>query len=176
MAKALALPEEITKGEDGRYYRSCPSCGGTQSYLRRNYAIESLRLGKVCKTCSNRQTDNCHRGWHRGIRISWFNKFRAGAVTRGIEWSLTMDDVADLMEQQHSKCALTQLPIEFPECGHPQTALASIDRINSTKPYEIGNVQLVTRKINMMKQHYSQEVFLDMCLQVALTHFNLATA
>jgi len=141
-----------------------------QSYLRRNYAQESLRLGKDCKKCSNQKTENCHRGWHRGIRISWFNQFKAGAENRGIVWSLTLDDVADLMKMQNYRCALTGWGIEFPYAGHPQKALASIDRIDSKGCYTIDNTQLVTRKVNMMKQHYSQEEFIEVCRAVAENH------
>lgn len=157
----------VTKGVDGRYYKDCPECGESQSYLRKNYAEESLRLGKVCKKCSNRNTDNSHRGWHRGVRVSWFNKFRAGAETRGISWSLTVDDVADVMELQETKCALTGWCINFPNFGSPQDAPASIDRIDSSKGYTKDNIQLVVRKVNMMKQHYTQEEFIEICKAVA---------
>lgn len=158
---------DVTKGLDGRWYKNCPTCGEQQSYLRKNYAVESFRLGKECKKCSNRRTENCHRGWHRGIRVSWFNQFKTGAETRGIVWSLTLDDVADLMEMQSSRCALTGWDIEFPDSGHPQKALASIDRIDSKGPYSKENSQLVTRKVNMMKQQYSQQEFVDICRAVA---------
>lgn len=158
---------DVTKGLDGRWYKNCPTCGEQQSYLRKNYAVESFRLGKECKKCSNKRTENCHRGWHRGIRVSWFNKFKTGAETRGIVWSLTLDDVADLMEMQSSRCALTGWDIEFPDAGHPQKALASIDRIDSKGPYSKENSQLVTRKVNMMKQQYSQQEFVDICKAVA---------
>lgn len=158
---------DVTKGLDGRWYKNCPACGEQQSYLRKNYAVESFRLGKECKKCSNRRTENCHRGWHRGIRVSWFNQFKTGAETRGIVWSLTLDDVADLMEMQSSRCALTGWDIEFPDAGHPQKALASIDRIDSKGPYSKENSQLVTRKVNMMKQQYSQQEFVDICKAVA---------
>ena len=174
MAKKQPLPEQITRDKNGRYRRSCPSCGKEQSYLRRNYAIESLRLGKICKACSNKKTDNCNRGWHRGVRISWLNRFRIGAELRRLEWKLTLDDIADLMEEQNNRCALTGLSIEFPEVGHPQNAPASIDRIDSSKGYVRDNIQLVVKRINMMKQQYSQDEVIDMCLQVALTHYNLA--
>ena len=43
------MQELVVKGEDGRFYKPCPSCGEMQSYLRKNYAEESLKLGKVCK-------------------------------------------------------------------------------------------------------------------------------
>lgn len=159
---------EITKGEDGRYYKPCPSCKELQSYLRRNYAVESLRLNKECKSCSNKHTENCHRGWHRGIRISWFNQFKTSAEVRGILWELTLDDVADLMETQGNKCALTGWDIEFPESGHPDKAPASLDRIDSKKDYTKLNTQIVTRKVNMMKQQYSQEDFIKVCKAVAV--------
>lgn len=158
---------QVYKGADGRWYKPCPECNEEQSYLRKNYAEESLRLNKTCKKCSNRKTDNSHRGWHRGIRISWYNKFKVGAETRGITWELTIDDVADLMARQKGKCALTGWDIEFPEFGNPQKAPASIDRINSGLGYTKENSQLLTRQVNMMKQAYTQEEFIAVCKAVA---------
>ena len=158
---------KITKGIDNRWYKSCPSCNNEQSYLRKNYAEESLRLGKQCKSCSNKDVSNCHRGWHRGIRVSWLNQFKSGSETRKIEWDLTIDDVANLYENQKGLCALTDVSIAFPEIGHPQKAIASIDRIDSSKGYVQNNVQLVTRQVNMMKQSYSQDLFIDTCIKVA---------
>lgn len=160
------LSTTITKGEDGRYYKSCPECGIMQSYLRKNYALESLRLKKVCKKCSNKKTENCNRGWYRNIRISWFNKFKTCAETRGIFWNLSIDDVADIMENQNYKCNLTGLGIEFPKSGHPQKSPASIDRIDSKVGYIKDNIQLVVKDINMMKQGYSQEHFIELCRYV----------
>lgn len=157
----------VTKGSDNRWYKPCPTCGVMKSYLRKNYAVESLKANKECKACSNKKVDNCHRGWHRGIRISWFNKFKTGAETRGLEWNLSLDNLADLYEQQNYRCALTDVDIVFPEVGHPQKALASIDRIDNKKGYVENNVQLVTRQVNMMKQAYDQEIFIATCIEVA---------
>ena len=157
----------VTKGSDGRYYKECPECKQLQSYLRKNYAQESLRLGKVCKSCSNKKVENCHRGWHRGVRVSWFNKFKVGAETRGLNWELSIDDVADLMEAQDFKCALTGWSIKFPESGSPQKAPASLDRVDSQLGYTKDNTQIVTRVVNMMKQSYSQKDFISVCTAVA---------
>ena len=158
---------QVIKDKDGRYYKPCPECNKQQSYLRKNYAEHSLRLNKLCKSCSNKKIDNCHRGWHRGIRVSWFNKFKICAETRGKDWNLSIDEVADVMEAQKNKCALTGWSIEFPESGHPQEAPASIDRIDSALGYFKDNVQLVTREVNMMKQHYTQDEFMKVCKAVA---------
>lgn len=158
---------EVVKGADGRYYKPCPECRGLQSYLRKNYAIESLRLNKTCKKCSNRKTENCHRGWYRGIRISWFNKFKCGAETRGYVWELTMDDVADLYLKQNKKCALTGWDIEFPECGHASKTACSIDRIDNDMHYSKQNIQLVDSRVNMIKGKWSQDFFIETCLAVS---------
>ena len=156
----------VTKGPDGRYYKPCPDCGEMQSYLRANYARESLRLGKSCKKCSNRKTENSHRGYHRGIRISWFNKFKICAETRRKVFNISLDDVADLYEKQEGKCALTGWDISFPEIGHPSFFHCSIDRIDNTRGYEPGNIQLIDGRVNMMKGKYGQEFFLEVCKAV----------
>lgn len=161
------MPFEVVKLERGRWAKPCPSCGEQQDYLRKNYAEASLKEGKLCKSCSNSLTENCHRGWHRGIRISWFNKFRTGAGLRGITWGITLDDVADKYEEQIGRCALTGWDISFPEVGHHQDCDASIDRIESEFGYIPENIQLVNKKVNMMKQAYSQEDFIKVCLAVA---------
>ena len=44
-----------------------------------------------------------------------------------------------------------------------QSTTVSLDRIDSTKGYMRGNLQLVTAVVNRMKQEFSQEDFLQMC-------------
>ena len=158
---------EVIKLDSGRFAKDCPSCGVQQTYLRKWYAEASLREGKLCKSCSNKITDNCNRGWHRGIRVSWFNKFKISADLRDIDFAITIDDVADIMDAQGGTCALTGWCIDFPQVGHPHKVSASIDRIDSQFGYIKGNVQLVHKMVNMCKQQYEQEDFVRMCEAVA---------
>lgn len=158
---------EVTKLDNGRYAKDCPSCGEQQTYLRKNYAEASLREGKECKKCSNRKTENCGRGFYRGIRLSWFKKFETSAKLRGLDWTITVDDIADLYEEQEGLCALTGWSIVFPEVGHHQLTTVSIDRIDSSFGYLKENIQLVDKRVNMMKQSYSQEEFILVCKAVA---------
>ena len=157
----------VIKLDNGRYAKDCPTCGEQQTYLRKNYAEASLREGKECKKCSNRKTENSSRGWHKGIRISWFNKFKTSAKLRALDWEITLDDIADLYEEQEGQCALTGWDIVFPECGHAQLTTVSIDRIDSSFGYLKENIQLVDKRVNMMKQSYSQEEFILVCMAVA---------
>lgn len=157
----------VIKLDTGRYAKNCPKCNQQQTYLRKWYAEASLREGKLCKKCiqNNPSTNGVHT--HRGIRVSWLKKFETSAVLRGIPWEITVDDVADLYEEQEGKCALTGWSIGFPEVGHSQLSTVSIDRIDSSIGYTKSNIQLVDKRVNMMKQSYDQNTFIEVCRAVA---------
>ncbi len=47
---------------------------------------------------------------------------------------------------------------------------ASIDRIDSSKEYTIDNVQLVHKDVNLMKNHFNQDYFINMCKMISKVH------
>lgn len=151
--------------ENGRFAKDCPDCGNQQTYLRKNYAEASLRENKLCKPCSNKKTENCRRGIYRGVNITWLKKFQNNANLRGLIWDITIDDVADAYEQQLGFCVLTGWPVGWAEVGQIHTA--SIDRIDSDFGYVVDNIQIVHKMVNMMKQQYTQQEFINVCLAVA---------
>lgn len=155
----------VTKREDGRWVKPCPGCGEDQDYLRKTYAVESARLEKLCKKCSNRKTDNSHRGFYEAVRLSWFTKVRISAETRGISFDIEVEDVWAMYVSQDKKCALSGLPIGWSDIGQIHTA--SLDRIDSSLGYHIDNCQLLHKDVNMMKQSFSQERFVELCELVA---------
>lgn len=155
----------VLRKEDGRFYKECPNCGEEQSYLRKNYAEESLKLGKLCKKCSNKIPDNnSHKGYYKNVlRKSFAHKYKSNALVRRIDWNVSFDYLAELLIEQDFKCALTGWDIHAMEINSP----ASLDRIDSSLGYIEGNLQWVTSKVNMMKQQYSQEDFINICIAVA---------
>lgn len=155
----------VVKLDSGRYAKPCPQCGEQQTYLRKNYAEESNRLGKLCKACSNKITDNCHRGFYEDIRTSWFAKCKSSAMLRKLDWDLSEEYLWQIYLSQDKKCALSGKEIGWAKEGQVHTA--SIDRIDSAVGYIAGNVQLVHKDINFMKQQYSQEYFVEMCKLVS---------
>jgi len=166
MPSSLVLPNSVSKGSDGRWYKSCPSCGCSVSYLRRNYAILSHKEGKLCKKCSNSiPENNAHKGWVNGVlRLSFVRKYEINAAMRGIDWDLDFSYLADLLIEQDFKCALTGWDIDAMGIGNNT---ASLDRIDTSIGYEIDNVQWVHKMANMCKQQYSQQDFIDMCNSVS---------
>lgn len=155
----------VVQLDNGRYAKPCPQCNEQQTYLRKNYAEESFKLGKLCKSCSNKITDNCHRGFYEEIRTSWIEKSKTGAQFRNLNWELSAEYIWQLYLSQDKKCSLSGKSIGWAKEGQIHTA--SIDRIDSSEGYIIGNVQLVHKDINFMKQQYSQEYFIEMCKLVA---------
>jgi hypothetical protein len=156
---------QVLKLDNGRYGKKCPQCNTDQTYLRKNYAEESLRLGKLCKSCSNKITENCHRGFYEDIRTSWINKCKLSAELRNIVWDLSEEFIWQLYLSQDKKCALSDKPIGW--CKEGSIHTASLDRIDSSEGYVVGNIQLVHKDVNFMKQQFSQEYFIETCKLIA---------
>lgn len=151
--------------EDGRWYKHCPSCNEEQSYLRKNYAISSEQLQKLCKKCSNRDPqNNAHKGYYKGVlRASFVHKYKTSAETRGIEWDISFDYLAELLIDQDFKCALSGETLDAMQIQNN----CSLDRIDSSQGYVEGNVQWTTSMVNMCKQSYTQADFISMCVAVS---------
>jgi hypothetical protein len=156
----------VYKKEDGKWYKPCSSCGKEQSYLRKNYALHSYNEKRECKACSNKKPENnSHNGWVKGVlRDSFANKYKRNASLRKLEWDVTFDYLADLLIEQDFKCSLTGWNIDAIEVNKNT---ASLDRINSSMGYIEGNVQWVHKMVNMSKQQYTQEEFINMSKAVA---------
>lgn len=154
------------KGNDGRWYKPCFGCGDIQSYLRKHYAFNSLNENKLCKKCSNRVPENNnHKGWCKNIlRLSFVRKYQINAELRGIKWNIDNEYLANLLIKQNFKCSLSDWDIS---AMNVQKNTASLDRIDSKIGYIEGNVQWVHKMVNMCKQHYTQEEFLEMCVSIA---------
>jgi hypothetical protein len=81
-------------------------------------------------------------------------------------YNLTFEEKKNLWEKQKGLCALTGMPMtHIRGKGHVMTN-ASIDRIDSSKGYEINNVQLLMWCVNRGKGEMSTTDFLTMCINV----------
>lgn len=170
MSHRKPLPENIvlignTKTKSGQikpqYSVTCLFCGKARNITRYDHAT---RLGKhPCKTCSNK--NNNPQGEIEGVRVSWFNKFKISATHRSLEWDITIEDVSLLLSEQASRCALSGM--EISTRGDLKTITASIDRIDNSIGYTKENIQLVHKKINMMRGTLTVEEFIDFCKSVS---------
>ena len=67
--------------------------------------------------------------------------------------------IASLLDMQDNCCALTGIPLHFVGPDTNKNLQASLDRIDSDKHYEPGNLQIVCRFINFWKSDSDNEEF-----------------
>lgn len=93
------------------------------------------------------------------------HEYKRCAKRRDISWDVTPEYIWELLVKQDFKCALSGLPLILELQVGPHNT-ASLDRIDSTKAYEEGNVQWVHKDINRMKGNFSDEQFIQLCKAV----------
>ena len=99
---------------------------------------------------------------------SYFIDLKKRAKKEGVPFTLTEEYLWLLFRQQHGRCALSESELTF-SCHRKNKTeqTASIDRIDSSKPYMQGNVQWVhkdiVKMIVMMKSTFSEESLVKIC-------------
>ena len=153
---------------DKKYKKNCSECGAEQQYGRKDHFLAAVRGDWLCGSCGRK--NNKGLGKYEEIPVAWFGVKERGGRDRGLSWDLTIEYVWDMYLAQDKKCALSGKDIGWSERG--LTATASIDRIDSQEGYIKGNVQLVHKDVNFMKQQFDQEYFLDTCRQIVEYQIN----
>jgi len=92
--------------------------------------------------------------------------FKMISATNRKENLLTLVDLKEIWNNQDGKCAYSKVPLILPTHSNLQTntdpwLVASIDRIDSDKPYEVGNIQYISRSLNYAKHVMSHEKMLE---------------
>lgn len=97
------------------------------------------------------------------ISMTYWKNVKHGAKLRHIPFEISIEEVWELYLLQNKKCALTGRSIGFEASKNNS---ASLDRIDSSKPYVKSNVQWVHKDVNFAKQSLSVEVFVKLCEEV----------
>lgn len=104
----------------------------------------------------------------REIRGSFWSKCLLGAKARGLIFDVTVEYAWELFESQGRRCAISGVPIEFGVYSKKATSTtASLDRLDNTNGYIVGNVQWVHKRINIMRNTLSVPEFVEWCGIVA---------
>lgn len=136
-------------------------CGSEPQWVDKYNIITGRSRG--CYACYGTRTSGETNGNWKGfgeISGEAFNRVRNGARERNIRLEVTISDLHDLWIAQNRMCALTGMPLVMGET-------ASLDRIDSNSHYHSGNVQWVHKTINIMKNNFSEDEFIEMCCLVA---------
>lgn len=89
---------------------------------------------------------------------------RAKNKKRNKALEITIDDLKELWNKQNGICPYTGWELILPKCKiRKSPKVASLDRIDSSKGYVVGNIQYVSVMVNYAKHDFSIEDMNDFC-------------
>lgn len=134
--------------------KDCAKAHSRQYYLKNTEHIKenARRYGKTYVPKFSRSID------------SKLKNLCTNAKNRNKEFLISTEHLFDLWKNQEGRCAYTKLPLLS---ASNQFNTVSLDRIDSSKGYVVGNIQLVCTAVNKMKQEYSEDLFIQLCHLVA---------
>lgn len=117
----------------------------------------------------------CHKGLDRykgynDLSSTYICVLKKHAKDLDMEYSLSMEYLWDLLVEQEFRCAITGIAIKLNRnyaIEKYKNQTASLDRIDSKKPYIIGNVWWVHKEINKLKVNFGLDRFIELCELVA---------
>lgn len=127
-----------------------------------------LVLSSDLKSGNHKSCGRCH--FHVFIQDSFWGEIKKQAARRGYEFKITKDYMTELWKSQDGKCALSGEILHMPEKAREQRGpkcTASIDRIDNSKGYVIGNVQWILKIINKMRREFTIEEYVEVCKKVS---------
>lgn len=161
-------------GEQKRVQYFCKCDCGAERWIYKN-AITQRSMSASCG-CARKEAQKVamRRIWDARQEISrivlrtrHWRQIVNNADTRGHELSISMEQAQKIYNLQQGRCALSGLPIFFQEKTKNAGWTASLDRIDSSAGYVMGNLQWVHKDVNLMKQAFSQARFAELCQLVA---------
>lgn len=145
----------------------CCRCDcGTEVELSTSQLNSSGRLS--CRNCYNEKQELDNRVLDF-IPPRFWKRLLDQAKSRNIPVTIGKEDLFRIFCAQGATCALTAKPIWFSKfrTNFNRYTTASVDRIDSNRSYEVGNVQWVHKKVNRMKGTLTQEEFIDLCHEIS---------
>jgi len=156
------------------YSKKCLQCEKEIIYNNKYNLQRSIRNNSLCRSCTciirNKELDTSKENnsqWkgYKKIPYNWFSKYFERANRNKRTGNITIKDVYNLWIKQNKKCKLSGLDIGFYDDKNTHTC--SIDRIDSSKEYTLENIQLVHKDINIMKNKFNNEYFINICKSIS---------
>lgn len=154
---------DIYKNEIGKWCSICSGCGVEQAYTRKDHAKQSSLADWQCKKCVS-SSKGFSENKLVGDRTRVYRKFKKSAFNRNLEFDLTEEN---FYRDYNGICSLTGWEIDISY----KNQTASVDRIDNSKGYILGNVQWVHSRINMSRGKQELEDFISMC-EAVCNHIN----
>jgi len=163
--KYSVIDSEIKINREAQILCQC-DCG-----IINNVSCYTLLNGKSkgCLECNNTRKKDENPTWKGFENISgkYYGRIKRSAEKRNIVFDVEIEYFNKLLVEQNFKCKLSGLEISFSHSKKDNYhATASIDRIDSNKGYVKDNLQWINKDVNLMKNHFNQDYFLEICERI----------
>ena len=157
----LLRPIKIDSTRNRVYWICLCECGKTKSIAAKHLVGEKI---KSCGCIHHRigKDNPCWRGCGDISGKHWWTICKR-AKTKGMECNITPEMAWGIFLKQERKCALTGLPLTFNSSSDNVDGNASLDRIDSSRGYIVGNVWWVDKRVNTIKWDLTLDTFLKVC-------------
>ena len=160
--------------------RECPNCGKVWNIWCKKRYPSSHRFRQFCKECRSvlsawerkkikrlkfpeiekRYRDSKRREFERGHIRHMLHNAKLRAERKGLAFDLTSEDIII-----PEKCPILEVPLVIGTYNNYEYS-PSIDRIDNTKGYVKGNIQIISKKANSMKNSATLEELKMFCKNV----------
>lgn len=107
---------------------------------------------------------NARRKFCGNVSGAYWKSVLSNARIRNIDVSVTQQDISEIYDKQKGKCALTGIPIRLSPFSKDRSSNdASLDRIDNSKGYSKENLRWIHKDVNLMKNHFSDDRFKEVC-------------
>lgn len=155
----------VKHGDHSDWYVSdktiqCRPCKRQRDKLPEN--IKKQRAANRASYHKNSKVINEYRRerWNKHKLKLKLKRARIHSRKTGREFNVNYTYIENLLSEQQFQCYLTGLPID--------TQSASIDRIDSSKGYIVGNIGLCVSDLNLMKLDLPLNQFVNYCKAVSI--------
>jgi len=134
---------------------TCAQCGAQFTARTFNHKYCSIACTSAAAEWAYKERNATPEGFFKRL-------IRSNHKRKGLSWKYLMK----LYNDQQGRCAISGVKMTtIVNNGHVLTNV-SIDRIDSTKEYERGNIQLLCHIVNVMKHNMTKEQLIEWCWQI----------
>ncbi len=148
--------------------KKCPRCGIVKPISEFNNPRARCNACVIISYNSTEEKEKRknNRRLEDAFKVAYKNILTKRGARKEHDPNLTMEDALELAKMQEYKCALTGMELNRTrERGAWHQLNPSLDRIDCSKRYEIGNIRWVSIWANMSRHDWTDEVFHEMCMR-----------
>lgn len=150
--------------------KPCRKCGGTDRYENEK------RIGACipCHKKANKSLENYYLNRNKNMMdYRWrlnklCNMARSRANKKEKDFNISTEYLIELWDSTDGHCAVSgqKLVLEYSNDGGPHKHGPSLDRIDASRGYEIGNVRLVTYHVNTALSNFGEEALFELAKNI----------